>query len=125
MLDVSHLPFVHRNTIGRGNATLVNGPYTTLENDRIRVWLDNQPDVGLPAIKPTEMPPPDKAPMLFLNFPNLWQIGSSEKLRVVNVIAPLDDDNVVIYVRTYQNITSIPLVRSVITAGRICSTGGS
>ena len=115
MLDVSHLPFVHRNTIGRGNATLVNGPYTTLESDRIRVWLDNQPDAGLPAIKPTEMPPPEKPPMLYLNFPNLWQLGLGPKLRLVNIVAPVDDDNVVIYVRTYQNITSFPLVRNVIT----------
>ena len=49
MLDVSHLPFVHAKTIGRGGKTLVNGPYTTLENDKIRVWVTNQPDAGLPA----------------------------------------------------------------------------
>jgi hypothetical protein len=36
-LDVSHLPFVHKNTIGRGNRTLVNGPYVTLENNTLTV----------------------------------------------------------------------------------------
>jgi phenylpropionate dioxygenase-like ring-hydroxylating dioxygenase large terminal subunit len=41
LLDVSHLPFVHRRTIGRGARTLVNGPYTTLEDDVIRVWPSN------------------------------------------------------------------------------------
>jgi len=115
MLDVSHLPFVHRNTIGRGNATLVNGPYTTLENDRIRVWLDNQPDAGLPAMKPTEMPPPGKPPMLFLNFPNLWQLGLGPKLRIVNIVAPVDEEKTVIYVRTYQGMTSLPIIRTIIT----------
>ena len=59
MLDVSHLPFVHARTIGRGNRTLVNGPYTTLENGRIRIWVTNQPDAGLPAARPAELPPPE------------------------------------------------------------------
>ncbi len=31
-LDVQHLAFVHRNTIGRGDKTLINGPKV--------VWLD-------------------------------------------------------------------------------------
>jgi len=30
-LDVVHLPFVHYNTIGRGNKTLVNGPKVILK----------------------------------------------------------------------------------------------
>ena len=32
-LDLAHLPFVHRTTIGRGNRTIVNGPRTVLEGD--------------------------------------------------------------------------------------------
>jgi len=115
MLDVSHLPFVHSKTIGRGNQTLVNGPYTTLENDRIRVWISNQPDEGLPAVKPTELPAPDIQPSLYFNFPNVWQIRLSEKLRIVNLIAPVDDEHVVIYSRTYQNITRIGLLGRALT----------
>jgi phenylpropionate dioxygenase-like ring-hydroxylating dioxygenase large terminal subunit len=115
LLDVSHLPFVHAKTIGRGNATLVNGPYTTLENGRIRVWISNQPDAGLPATKPTELPHPGSPPSLSLNFPNLWQLRLSEKMRVVNVAAPVDDENVVIYSRTYQGITRFAPLGKVIT----------
>ena len=100
MLDVSHLPFVHARTIGRRDSTLVNGPYATMQNGKIRVWPDNQPDNGLPATKPAELAPPDKPPGLLFNFPNLWQLRIAAGMRIVNVIAPVDDENVVIYVRT-------------------------
>ncbi len=116
MLDVSHLPFVHRNTIGRGNATLVNGPYTTIEDNRIRVWYDNQPDAGLPAIKPTEMPPPHRPPLLYFNFPNVWQIGLGAKLRIVNIMAPVDDENTVIYSLTFQGFVRLPGLRKLMDA---------
>ena len=43
-LDVAHLPFVHSNSIGRGNKTLVNGPYTTFDNGAITVYPDNEVD---------------------------------------------------------------------------------
>ena len=116
IIDVSHLPFVHSKTIGRGNQTLVNGPYTTLDSDRIRVWISNQPDEGLPAVKPTELPAPDIPPSLHFNFPNVWQIRLGEKLRIVNISAPVDDEHVVIYSRTYQNITRIKLLGRALTS---------
>ncbi len=115
MLDVSHLPFVHPRTIGRRDSTLVNGPYTTLQNGKIRVWPDNQPDNGLPATKPTELAPPDKPPGLSFNFPNLWQLRIAAKMRIVNVMAPVDDDNVVIYLRTYQGFTRNRLLGGLFT----------
>lgn len=100
LLDVSHLPFVHRRTIGRDGKTLVNGPYTTLEDDVIRVWVSNQPDAGLPALKPTQLPPPDGPPMLEFRFPNLWQIRLGDRVRALNIIAPVEDGRCVIYLRS-------------------------
>lgn len=116
MLDVSHLPFVHEKTIGRGGKTLVNGPYTTLENNEIRVWLDNQPDAGLPAIKPTQVPPPAGPPFLWFNFPNVWQIRFSDHIRSTIISAPIDDEHVMLYVRTYQNTVKVPLLGRLLTA---------
>jgi phenylpropionate dioxygenase-like ring-hydroxylating dioxygenase large terminal subunit len=107
LLDVSHLPFIHRHTIGRGNQTLVNGPYTTLDDDIIRVWISNQPDEGLPAARPSQIPAPEGSPSLEFRFPNLWQLFLEERSRIVNVIAPVADGECVIYVRTYLK-TSLP-----------------
>jgi phenylpropionate dioxygenase-like ring-hydroxylating dioxygenase large terminal subunit len=111
-LDVSHLPFVHPNTIGRGQETLVNGPYTTLDEERneLRCWISNQPDAGLPARKPSQVPPPNRPATLWLNFPNVWQIYLGESFRNVIISAPVDDKNTVLYVRTYQNVVKTPML---------------
>ena len=101
-LDVSHLPFVHKNTIGRGNRTLVNGPYVTLEDNTLSVWVDNRHDDGTPPTKPTQMPVPYTPPMLTFKFPNVWQNRIAANFRVTAAFAPIDDENTMVYVRTYQ-----------------------
>lgn len=44
-LDAAHLPFVHHNTIGRGNRTLVDGPAAEWRGgNRMRVYVANRID---------------------------------------------------------------------------------
>jgi phenylpropionate dioxygenase-like ring-hydroxylating dioxygenase large terminal subunit len=50
-LDVVHLPFIHRTTIGRGNRALVNGPITKEESNwpgdnLLNLWVYNESDNG-------------------------------------------------------------------------------
>lgn len=46
-LDVSHLAFVHHNTIGRGNKTLVNGPKVVwIDENTLQTSADNEVDSG-------------------------------------------------------------------------------
>jgi hypothetical protein len=89
VLDVSHLPFVHARTIGRGRKTLVNGPYTILDDDTIRIWVTNQPDEGLPAVKPTQLPVPAGEAMLEFRFPNCVL---AEDYRVIRSQRPIVSD---------------------------------
>lgn len=110
-LDVSHLPFVHANTIGRAGLTLVNGPYTTLEEGEIhklRVWVSNQPDAGLPALRPSQVPPPNRPPDLLFNYPNVWQLRLADDVRSVILSAPIDDENTMLYVRMYNRNVTLP-----------------
>jgi phenylpropionate dioxygenase-like ring-hydroxylating dioxygenase large terminal subunit len=110
LLDVSHLPFVHAKTIGRGGNTLVNGPYTTLEDNKLRVWISNQPDAGLPAIKPTQVPPPKTPPTLRFNFPNVWQLYLGDKVSQVAILAPIDEENTRLYMRSYHRVVRQPVL---------------
>ena len=103
-LDVSHLPFIHKNTIGRGNRTLVNGPYVTLEDNTISVWVDNQVDDGTPPTKPTKMPVPLVPPSLTFKFPNIWRLHIAENFQLTAAFAPIDDENTMVYVRTNQRM---------------------
>src|SRR5450756_964393 len=55
-LDVVHLPFVHTDSIGRGNRTLVNGPVVTWEENRMTFYVDNTVDDGATKpLKPQEI----------------------------------------------------------------------
>jgi hypothetical protein len=81
-LDVVHLPFVHYNTIGVGNKTVVNGPVATMEGGVLRIWVDNEKDHGQKPRRPADMAVPDEPAQLTFVFPNLWQNNLGETTRI-------------------------------------------
>lgn len=48
-LDVAHLAFVHRTTIGAGGRSFVEGPYVESNNQELKVWVFNRKDLGMEA----------------------------------------------------------------------------
>jgi phenylpropionate dioxygenase-like ring-hydroxylating dioxygenase large terminal subunit len=110
-LDVMHLPFVHYNTIGRGHRTVVDGPLATLEDDILRLWVYNRRDDGIPARRSDELTAPGRAPFLYFRFPNIWENNISPEMRIVAAFAPVDDEHTVLYLRTYQRMVRIPVLR--------------
>jgi phenylpropionate dioxygenase-like ring-hydroxylating dioxygenase large terminal subunit len=93
-LDVVHLPFVHYNTIGRGNRTLVNGPVTEwIDENLMFVYVYNEVDHGQKPRRPEEIPGPYGPFRLEFQFPNLWQNHLSERARIVVAFVPVDDGN--------------------------------
>lgn len=109
-LDVAHLLFVHYNTIVRGNRTLVNGPYTTLENGTIAVYPDNEVDEGQTLKKPDELKTPAHEYFIQFKFPNIWQNRIGANYRIVVSFTPIDDENTMMYLRSYQRTVRLPLV---------------
>jgi phenylpropionate dioxygenase-like ring-hydroxylating dioxygenase large terminal subunit len=122
-LDVAHLPFVHYNTIGRGNKTLVNGPYTTFEDETITVYPKNEVDDGQTPLKPEEIKAPPYDFYVQLKFPNIWQNHIGKDYRIVVSFTPIDDENTLMYLRTYQKSVSIPVLSSI--AGFFSGRGSS
>lgn len=111
-LDVVHLPFVHKTTIGRGNKTLVNGPVVERENELLTFYVNNIIDDGKTTpLKPNEIADYKKLFHLQFHYPNIWQNCISDKLRVFAAFVPVDDENTTIYIRYYQKIVNIPLLR--------------
>ncbi len=116
-LDVVHLPFIHRNTIGRGNKTLVNGPIVKEENNwpgdhLINLWVNNILDNGQRILKPSELPEPTHRPQLQFRFPNIWQNWIGDNLHIVIAFAPVDGENTLMYIRFYHNI-HFPVLRQI------------
>jgi phenylpropionate dioxygenase-like ring-hydroxylating dioxygenase large terminal subunit len=115
-LDAMHLPFVHYNTIGRGNRTLVHGPVARWENeDLLTVHIDNEVDRGQRALRPEEMPGPFGPFHLELQMPNLWQIYFSAEARIVVAFAPVDAEHTLMILRFYQRFPRWPLLGKLLT----------
>lgn len=116
-LDVVHLPFVHRTTIGRGNRTLVDGPISRWEKDAageelLNIWVYNHVDDGRKPLKADQLDEPTRNAFLQFRLPNLWHNWISEKMHIIVAFAPIDDENTLMYLRTYQNMVTTPVVRS-------------
>ena len=107
-LDVVHLPFVHYNTIGRGNKTLVNGPKVQFLEDALITSANNEVDIGQKPKPPVECV--IKPTYLSFLFPNIWMNHISKKIKVIIYFAPVDDENTILYIRFYCKITGIKLL---------------
>jgi phenylpropionate dioxygenase-like ring-hydroxylating dioxygenase large terminal subunit len=115
-LDVAHVPFVHASTIGRGGRTLVNGPACKLEGDSLVIWPDNRKDEGQRPLRPEEARIEISRTHLQFIFPNIWENWISDNLRVFAAFAPVDEGNTVMYIRQYQRMARLPLLRQAFDA---------
>ncbi|HUX37199.1 MAG TPA: aromatic ring-hydroxylating dioxygenase subunit alpha [Rectinemataceae bacterium] len=117
-LDMAHLPFIHHNTIGRGGATVVDGPGILKRDGALFVYTYNRKDDGSPRRSTEEVkaPNPDKLFKLEFIFPNIWENYIGEKIRVVGAFAPVDTENSIVYLRFCQSFTRLPLLRHLVHA---------
>ena len=110
-LDVMHLPFVHHNTIGRGDRTLVDGPIIKWDGeDMFYLYVFNRSDDGTPPRKPDELSQMESQVYLEFIFPNLWQNHIDEDVRVVAAFVPVDEEHTILYLRFYQQFLSVPVL---------------
>ena len=108
-LDPVHLPFVHHNTIGRGNRTIIHGPLVRwITPDLMFVYVDNEVDSGQRPRRPSEMEQPATP------FPNLWENHISPDVRIVAAFVPVDEENTILYLRFYQRFAGWPVVRQIV-----------
>ncbi len=104
-LDVVHLPFVHHNTIGRGNRTLVHGPKVIVQDAAVLTSANNEVDVGQRR-KPAEECD-IKSTYLEFRFPNVWMNHISDRIKVMIYFAPIDEEQTILYIRFYTNATPL------------------
>lgn len=114
-LDVVHLPFVHRTTIGRGNKTLVHGPVVFREDNKLRFYVKNVLDDGTTTpMKSKDIKDYEELTHLEFIYPNIWQNIIAEKIRVMAAFVPVDEENTVVYIRFYQSFMRLPFIRELI-----------
>lgn len=114
-LDVIHLPFVHHNTIGRGNSVIVNGPRVETIDDELNVWVYNSRDEGQEPLRPSETPEPHPGQQhLHFRFPHIWQNWLTKKARIFIAFVPVDEEHTLLYLRFYQKFVKIPGITSLV-----------
>ncbi len=112
-LDVSHLAFVHRTTIGRGNKCLCNGPKVVwIDDNTLQTSANNETDQG-------QLPKPAeecviKDTNLTFKFPNMWLNHVSDRIQILAYFIPVDYENSIIALRFYNKITRIKAINKLI-----------
>ena len=110
-LDVAHLPFVHRSTIGTGGRSLVEGPYVEADQQGIKVWVTNKREVGEKPRSQSDLAKAaeGKEPGLSFLFPGLWLLNISPRLKNLLAFVPVNEQKTRYYLRVYHHIR-IPLI---------------
>lgn len=108
-LDVSHLAFVHHNTIGRGNRTVCNGPKVVwLDDNTMQTSANNEVDRGQTPKSAEEAV--IKSTNLTFKFPNMWLNHVTDKILILAYFVPVDDEHAIIALRFYDKITGVKAV---------------
>ncbi len=119
-LDVVHVPFVHKSTIGRGYKTLISGPLVVVTEDRIKFYVMAEVDDGVKKpLHPHEIKNHEKLNALEFQFPNTWHNIVTPDMRIFAAFAPVDEERTVIYIRYYQRFVKTPLLKWFVTLGGI------
>jgi phenylpropionate dioxygenase-like ring-hydroxylating dioxygenase large terminal subunit len=114
-LDPIHLPFVHYNTIGRGGRTIVDGPVVEwFDSDKMRFYMFSRKDDGTPPKKPEKLKGQKSKVYLEFIFPNLWQNHISDNFFIVAAFVPVDEENSLVYVRSYVKLTKVKFIDKLI-----------
>lgn len=114
-LDVAHLAFVHRTTIGAGGRSMVEGPHIEADSDSIRVWATNRRDDGTPARDAAQLAARAKHrdPSLHFLFPGLWLLNLSPKFKNFIAFVPVNEQCTRYYLRSYLRLR-IPLLSTAV-----------
>jgi phenylpropionate dioxygenase-like ring-hydroxylating dioxygenase large terminal subunit len=113
-LDVAHLAFVHRTTIGAGGRSFVEGPYIEADGEGIRVWVTNKQDTDIAARSQSELKAEAarSEPGLYFLFPAVWLLNISPSLKNFIAFVPINEQKTRYYVRVYHRIRNPIIARA-------------
>jgi phenylpropionate dioxygenase-like ring-hydroxylating dioxygenase large terminal subunit len=112
-LDVAHLAFAHKSTIGAGGRDFVDGPLVEQDESGLQAWVFNSKDPARASRSQEELRADARGrpPSLRLLFPGQWLLHISERLKNVVLFVPVDENRTRYYIRAYRKPIA-PLVDS-------------
>jgi len=100
-LDITHLPFVHARTIGRGRDPR-SPSRVEFDDQGIRIFFDQR---GLDS---------RTSSFIDFRFPGIWQLGISRSMYQIIAFVPVEEAVTKIYLRTYRSFATHVLLRPVV-----------
>jgi phenylpropionate dioxygenase-like ring-hydroxylating dioxygenase large terminal subunit len=100
-LDITHLPFVHARTIGRGRDPRAASRFE-FDAQGIRIFFDpRNPDNRIQSY-------------IDFRFPGIWQLGISRRMYQIIAFVPVEEAVTKIYLRTYRSFATHALLRPIV-----------
>lgn len=95
-LDYTHLPNVHKNTIGRG-FVYPKDPDFILNKNKIIIYFEH------------------KNPVVSFYFPNVWVLHVSKKMNIVMYFIPIGESQTMLRLRSYSTILTLSFIKFFLT----------
>ena len=97
-LDFTHLPFVHKSTIGKG---FKFNQKRLIKNsaEKIEIFLNSEKS--------------DQPANVEFLYPNIWINRISSKFILLLAFVPIEQGKTKLYLRSYQNYIKIPLLKNI------------
>lgn len=118
-LDVTHLAFTHKNTIGDPTRPVIDGPlFKWMDDKTIRFYPISAKDEGQVARQAKEITTEElkKQGFLEFRFPNTWMLHITDKFMNAAAFVPVDETTSITYVRLYQKFIRVPVLKSIVTS---------
>ena len=80
----------------------------------MNLWVRNEVDHGQAAVRADDLAEPARHPSLQFQFPNTWHNWISDDVRVMAAFVPIDEANTQMYVRFYQRVVGLPVLRELL-----------
>lgn len=105
-LDMAHIPFVHRTTIGAGGRTRIQGPWVEAKDHQIRVWTVSEKETGQPQLTQEEVATriQGKPPSLQFRFGNIWLLQITPEIRNFIAFVPISETETGYILRFYKKV---------------------
>ena len=116
-LDVTHLAFTHRRTIGNIKKPIVDGPVFVWKDEQTLCFFPvTQSDDGQIARKASEVKVDEPQGFLEFRFPNIWKLQIAANFYNFAAFVPVDESHSITYVRLYQGFVTWPVLGDWVSA---------
>lgn len=115
-LDYAHLPFVHKNSIGRFASSPQKRPELILDEKKMHWHFPSVPEPTShgESVSSGASMVPEKKSFIEFRFPNIWINRITERFSITLAFVPVDNFTTDLYLQSHQKFSTLPGIKSAI-----------